>query len=195
TFSLGMMVGKKTAESASASPAGLTLAEIEEARSMREDLKFYRSLTEASKAVVKAPPVAAPAPEPTAPKPTVPAAAPELPKPAAGLNEPETRSQEAQPSIRSALSRLSRESPIESAPVAGGYTVQVSSFPSLEEAEAYQSTLVRKGYSPYIVSANLPGRGTWFRVRMGHYAEKDKALDAKDALAQANIPGWVLSID
>lgn len=198
TFSLGMMVGKKTTENAFTAPAGLTLAEIEEARSMREDLKFYRSLTEANKVAVKEP-LVDPQPAPTESAPTKPAdlaMTAQEEKPSQTAPVPEASAQEAQPSIRSALSRLSQTNQPEQAVIStGGYTVQVSSFPSLEEAEAYQSTLVRKGYSPYIVSANLPGRGTWFRVRMGHYSEKDKALDAKDSLAQANIPGWVLSID
>jgi len=193
TFSLGMIVGKRTASSATPNPDGLSLADIKEAKDLREDLKFYRSLTEAAK----------PAPTAQLPEPATPAKAaniPAEPKPEPSrAAEPAPRA-EVEPgppqeqSIQSAVSRLAK--PAESnTQQAGGYTVQVSSFPSLEEAEAYQSSLARKGYSPYIVSANLPGRGTWFRVRMGHYEEKGKALDAKDSLARANIPGWVLAID
>ena len=194
TFSLGMIVGKRTAASATPNPDGITLADIEEAKDLREDLKFYRSLTEAAKPT--------PAAQVTAPaKPVAAAAKPAQPTPEPGRTMgPELKAEvapkpaaEAQ-SIQSALSRLAKPT-ASGAQEAGRYTVQVSSFPSLEEAEAYQSSLVRKGYSPYIVSANLPGRGTWFRVRMGHYDEKNKALDAKDSLARANIPGWVLAID
>ena len=206
TFSLGMMVGKQTAQSASAPAGALTLADIEEARNMREDLKFYRSLTEATKAPVADPaPVKdqvasqVPAEQAVEAQAHAPAPAPVVKPAQATKQRPGLESnttQEAQPSVRSALTRLAESASETNQPSAlGGYTVHVSSFPSLEEAEAYQSSLVRKGYSPYMVSANLPGRGTWFRVRLGHYTEKGKALDAKDALAQANIPGWVLSIE
>ena len=194
TFSLGMIVGKRTAVSATPNPGGITLADIEEAKDLREDLKFYRSLTEAAKPT--------PAAQVTAPAKPVPVAAkPAQPRPKSNrIMGPEPKAEvepvpAAEPqTVQSAVSRLAKPT-TSGAPEAGRYTVQVSSFPNLEEAEAYQSSLVRKGYSPYIVSAYLPGRGTWFRVRMGHYEEKNKALDAKDSLARANIPGWVLAID
>ena len=31
------------------------------------------------------------------------------------------------------------------------------------------------GYAPYIVTAEVPGKGTWYRVRMGSFPTKDAA--------------------
>jgi len=75
---------------------------------------------------------------------------------------------------------------------AGEYTVQVSSFQSLDEAKAYTAVLERKGFRPFIVPAHLPGKGTWYRVRMGSFLDEDDARAAKMLLAQASIPAWVL---
>jgi cell division septation protein DedD len=35
--------------------------------------------------------------------------------------------------------------------------------------------LREKGYAPYIVTAEVPGKGTWYRVRMGSFPTKDAA--------------------
>ena len=45
TFSLGMIVGKRTAASATPNPDGITLADIEEAKDLREDLKRILGIT------------------------------------------------------------------------------------------------------------------------------------------------------
>jgi cell division septation protein DedD len=35
--------------------------------------------------------------------------------------------------------------------------------------------LKQRGYVPYVVSAEVPGKGTWYRVRMGSFESKDAA--------------------
>ena len=74
----------------------------------------------------------------------------------------------------------------------GEYTVQVSAFQSEHEAEAYAAGLRRKGYQPFVVRTSLPGRGTWYRVRMGSFNTIESAREAKHHLAGAAIPAWVL---
>jgi DedD protein len=74
----------------------------------------------------------------------------------------------------------------------GDYTVQVSAFQSLGEANAFSSGLERKGYKPYVVTAQLTGRGTWYRVRVGSFSNSADATEAKLHLARSDVAGWVL---
>jgi cell division septation protein DedD len=74
----------------------------------------------------------------------------------------------------------------------GEYTIQVSSFQTAEEANAYAASLKRKGYAPYVVATQIAGKGTWHRVRLGAFATADAATLAKQHLVAADIAGWVV---
>ena len=80
-------------------------------------------------------------------------------------------------------------------PRKGEFTLQVSSFRTRDEAQAFAAAMVRQGLHPYVVPASLPGRGTWYRVRVGRYGSEQEAKAAKGTLAQSDIPAWVLRID
>jgi len=51
----------------------------------------------------------------------------------------------------------------------GGYQLQVSSFKSREEGEVFALALRRRGHKAHVEEANVPGRGTWYRVRVGSF--------------------------
>jgi DedD protein len=57
----------------------------------------------------------------------------------------------------------------------GPYTLQLSASQSRAEADKFAAHLRDKGYAPFIITADVPGRGTWYRVRMGSFASKDAA--------------------
>jgi DedD protein len=57
----------------------------------------------------------------------------------------------------------------------GGYQLQVSSFKSREEGEAFATALRRRGHKAHVEAASVPGRGTWFRVRVGPFRHKRSA--------------------
>ncbi len=60
--------------------------------------------------------------------------------------------------------------------VAGGaFTLQLGASQSREDAERMVSRLREKGYAPYIVTAEVPGKGTYYRVRMGSFATREAA--------------------
>lgn len=59
------------------------------------------------------------------------------------------------------------------------FTLQVGSFQDKDEADTFFRTLQGGSYAPYMVEADVPGKGTYFRVRVGGYASFDEALDAK----------------
>jgi cell division septation protein DedD len=57
----------------------------------------------------------------------------------------------------------------------GGYQLQVSSFKSREEGEAFAMALRRRGHKAHVEEANVPGRGMWYRVRVGPFRYKRSA--------------------
>ena len=110
------------------------------------------------------------------------------PQPMQPTSKAESRSYRERPSLTEALAGLQQE--LE--PNAEIFTVQVSSFPTVEEAGAFAKQLERKGFEPYVTAAEIPGRGTWHRVRVGNYRSIDGAETLRDRLASVDIAGLVL---
>jgi DedD protein len=59
----------------------------------------------------------------------------------------------------------------------GRYALQLSSFQDKTEAETFAQKF--DGERPYMVVSEIPGKGTWYRVRVGDYATAKDALAAK----------------
>ena len=57
----------------------------------------------------------------------------------------------------------------------GGYFVQVAAFRAAGDAENRAKKLSQKGYKTVIVKADVPGKGTYHRVRLGPFASLDEA--------------------
>lgn len=65
--------------------------------------------------------------------------------------------------------------PAASAGHEGGYQLQVSSFRSQGEADAFSGQLRARGHKAYVTEAHVRGRGTWYRVRIGPFANQRAA--------------------
>ncbi|HXT96853.1 MAG TPA: SPOR domain-containing protein [Polyangia bacterium] len=102
-------------------------------------------------AALAAPPKIAPPKAPAAPKPVA------LAKPAAA----------AKPVAAAAL---------DPAKVKGKYTLQISSFATSAEAQAF----VQKLPGAFVIAGDVPGKGTLYRVRFGNYASYKDAAAAKE---------------
>jgi cell division septation protein DedD len=59
------------------------------------------------------------------------------------------------------------------------FTLQVGSFQDKEEADTFFRGLRGSPYDPYMVEADVPGKGKYFRVRVGGYGSFDEAVAAK----------------
>lgn len=57
----------------------------------------------------------------------------------------------------------------------GQWTLQLSAYQDKAEADRFAGGLRDRGYAPFIVEAVVPGKGTWWRVRMGRFANRDAA--------------------
>jgi DedD protein len=59
----------------------------------------------------------------------------------------------------------------------GGFQLQVSSFRTQGEAQSFADQLRARGHKAYAIEANVPGRGTWYRVRVGPFATQLQAAN------------------
>jgi DedD protein len=59
------------------------------------------------------------------------------------------------------------------------YTLQLSSFQDKTEADAFLSAMRSAGFQPYLTEADVDGKGTFYRVRLGSFRSLDAANDAK----------------
>jgi DedD protein len=59
------------------------------------------------------------------------------------------------------------------------FTLQLSSFQDRSEAEAFLTATKSAGYQPYLTEAEVSGKGTFYRVRLGSYRSLEAANDAK----------------
>ena len=78
--------------------------------------------------------------------------------------------------------------------ISGNYSLQMGSYPTIEEAQTSQQNWKKKGYSAFITEAEIPGKGTWYRVRLGSFPNKDKAKALLDKIKkQEKKTGIVVS--
>ncbi len=56
------------------------------------------------------------------------------------------------------------------------YTIQAASVKDAEDADRLVQKLKKSGYPAYRAIGKIPGKGIWFRVRIGQYKNKTEAL-------------------
>jgi hypothetical protein len=129
----------------------------------------------------EAPTAVAQKPEPVKPEPVKPAPAKVEPVvkavPVSGKVEvaavPTRTTNKDSGTLKEAIARAAQ--PPAQAVKGGAFTLQLSAFQDRQEADRFAARLRDRGYAPYILSAEVPGKGTWYRVRMGSFASKDAA--------------------
>jgi cell division septation protein DedD len=60
------------------------------------------------------------------------------------------------------------------------FALQLSAFQDRSEADAFMIDIRASGYDAYITEANVEGKGTFYRVRVGNFITYDEAVVAKD---------------
>ncbi len=79
------------------------------------------------------------------------------------------------PMIAAALPAAAPSRPPAETGADGKYTLQVISYRSEPEAEIFAESLRARGHRSFVVSADIPGRGMHFRVRIGPFETKRAA--------------------
>ena len=102
------------------------------------------------------------------------------------------------PAATEASVHASREDPIPPAPDGSSETqlaVQVASVKGMKEADGLVSRLKGKGYPAYRTIGTVPGKGIWFRVRVGPYAGRSEADRVLDRLKKENFSGFLVNYE
>lgn len=173
-FVLGVLVGKKVATDQRATRAQDLLSALDDKaaidRPVTPQLTFQEELTK------------------KLPEPTAKSAA--LPNPPESVSHAETATADVKvetlaPMQREAARRPEvaedqRASPKHAAKpepraAAGGFTLQLSSTQRRADADRFAARLREKGYAPMVSEAQVPGRGTWYRVRLGSFSSREGA--------------------
>ncbi len=182
-FALGVMVGKnlagmpgpppkpdnlldrldaKAAAAASPSDGGRAGAE---GRSPGDDgLTFQEELTKPRPPL---PPVPRPPKPAVVPRPKAEEAAAKPPKDAGA-----TAVAAASPGE---VARKPPPAPPDDAPAAPFFTVQVKATQSQPEAKRFAERLTGQGFSPFVADVDIPGKGHWYRVRVGRFGTRAQA--------------------
>ena len=93
-----------------------------------------------------------------------------------GIKKPQARERQETPAKKSAAASKLH------------YTVQVASYPDKQLADDEAKKMKTRGYAAFIVASNVPGKGTWYRVRLGSFTNRTAAEKlAKDIHAKVGI--------
>jgi DedD protein len=104
-------------------------------------------------------------------------------------DEKKTEKKDAQASADKPIEKPSEKAadkPTEKSEDKSRYTLQLSSFQDKAEAEAYLAKMKDQGYQAQITQAEVEGKGTFYRVRMGSYRSLDAATSAKTDFEKAS---------
>ena len=74
------------------------------------------------------------------------------------------------------------------------YFIQAGSFQNPAEADNQKARLAILGFESSVEPANLPDKGTWYRVRMGPYAKLEDINKVRQALAKSGIDASLIKV-
>ena len=74
------------------------------------------------------------------------------------------------------------------------YFIQAGSFQNPADADNQKARLAILGFESSVEPANLPDKGTWYRVRMGPYSKLEEINRIRQSLAQNGIEASLVKI-
>ena len=74
------------------------------------------------------------------------------------------------------------------------YFIQAGSFQNPADADNQKARLAILGFESSVEPANLPDKGTWYRVRLGPYTKVEEINKIRQALAQNGIDASLVKI-
>ena len=106
-----------------------------------------------------------------------------------GLTRTQNRGKERADTIKSDPSPPSEPQPdaskMRAEPTAKLYTIQVAAFKASGDADKLVAELKQKGFAAYRAIGKVPGKGIWYRVRVGRYNDRAKASSTIAKLKKA----------
>jgi cell division septation protein DedD len=74
----------------------------------------------------------------------------------------------------------------------GGWQVQVASYPTDSEATAFADQLRARGHQAHVERAEIPKRGTWYRVRIGPFSQVGAIHYKQQFESREKLPAFVM---
>ena len=74
------------------------------------------------------------------------------------------------------------------------YFIQAGSFQNPADADNQKARLAILGFESSVEPANLPDKGTWYRVRLGPYTKVEEINRVRQALAQNGIDASLVKV-
>ena len=65
--------------------------------------------------------------------------------------------------------------------------MQTASYQDKREAEEVRARLAAKGHSAYIVEFTVPGKGVWYRIRVGRHLDEAAAKELAGKLGNTSM--------
>ncbi len=90
--------------------------------------------------------------------------------------------------VKKATIDASTKAPVDKKP----FTIQVASLKDPGLADKMVTTLKQKGFAAYRSVGDIPGRGTWYRVRVGSFTSKSEAAGTLSRLKKEKLDGIVV---
>jgi cell division septation protein DedD len=184
-FFLGYYVGKYQGTQAAQGPSAPPLPEVVSKNLPKpEEFTFYKTLTEKENKTVSIDLRPKNADRAANPEKKATEAPKESALPSAKGKEPESRAEKNASQPELAKQNSTKPSPAlekktapakSAAPSKMRYTIQLSAHQEKQAAEDEVKKLKQNGYAAFIVSSDLPGKGTWYRVRLGSFSKKEAA--------------------
>ncbi len=199
-FFLGYYVGKYQGKSGVSEETAQPLPEMSSSTGTKqEEFTFYKTLTDKTDKTVSIDLKAKPAKEDN--KPEKQQDATETPRKIPVQSMPKERRIEIKikketPSPVKSRQTASKQPPPakkETAAASRGiqlrYTLQTASYQEKEMAEDEVKRLKKRGYAAFIASSGIPGKGMWYRVRLGSFLNKaaaeklQKTIQSKEGIS------------
>ena len=121
---------------------------------------------------------------------------PEKKPPAKKIRKPEKRVTQKAKVPEKGSSKPSQKPPIASTsktrPSVKAYTIQVASVKNARDADRLVAELKKKGFQSYRAIGKVPGKGIWYRVRVGEYKSKSSARSTLNKLKKAGLKPMVM---
>ena len=180
-FLLGYYMGKRQATQTASGEKPTALPEVvSQYLPEKEEFTFYKTLTEKGEKTLsvdlkprpkREPDTAVVAPESKLPEPGT-SAAPKQEKP---QQKPQQKLQPKQQATKTPPQPAREATATKSQASKIRYTIQVGSYPERNMADEEVRAMKKRGYAAFLVSTEIADKGTWYRVRVGSFSNKQSA--------------------
>ena len=97
------------------------------------------------------------------------------------------KSESAKPSRKPSIASQSKPRP-----TAKTYTIQAASVKDARDADRLVAALKKRGFNAYRAIGKIPGKGIWYRVRIGEYKSRDSARHTLNKLKKTGLKPLVV---